>query len=238
MNAQERDQLNQLLKQLVEVRLAAKDPEAESLIREAATQQPDATYLLVQRTLLLDQALINAKTRIDDLQNQLQRSKTAQSNSFLSNDPWAQPAAAGSGPVPGVGSYQIPRNAQQPQQQQQQQQQATVAASPFGGGGSSFLGNVATTAAGVVAGSFLFQGIENLMGGGHHASGFGQQALNDHNVPDQTVINNYYGDDAKQLADNNDSHDSYADNSDSNDFFASNDDDSFVDDDTDDSSWA
>lgn len=237
MNAQERDQLNQLLKQLVEVRLAAKDPEAESLIREAATQQPDATYLLVQRTLLLDQALINAKTRIDDLQNQLQRSKTAQSNSFLSNDPWAQPAAAGSGPVPGVGSYQIPRNAQQPQQQQQQQQ-APVAASPFGGGGSSFLGNVATTAAGVVAGSFLFQGIENLMGGGHHASGFGQQALNDHNVPDQTVINNYYGDDAKQLADNNDSHDSYADNSDSNDFFASNDDDSFVDDDTDDSSWA
>jgi len=237
MNAQERDQLNQLLKQLVEVRLAAKDPEAESLIREAATQQPDATYLLVQRTLLLDQALINAKTRIDDLQNQLQRSQTAQSNSFLSNDPWAQPAAAGSGPVPGVGSYQIPRNAQQPQQQQQQQQ-APVAASPFGGGGSSFLGNVATTAAGVVAGSFLFQGIENLMGGGHHASGFGQQALNDHNVPDQTVINNYYGDDAKQLADNNDSHDSYADNSDSNDFFASNDDDSFVDDDTDDSSWA
>ncbi|MEQ1620713.1 MAG: DUF2076 domain-containing protein [Methylococcales bacterium] len=237
MNAQERDQLNQLLKQLVEVRLAAKDPEAESLIREAATQQPDATYLLVQRTLLLDQALINAKTRIDDLQNQLQRSQTAQSNSFLSNDPWAQPAAAGSGPVPGVGSYQIPRNAQQPQQQQQQQQ-APVAASPFGGGGSSFLGNVATTAAGVVAGSFLFQGIENLMGGGHHASGFGQQALNDHNVPDQTVINNYYGDDAKQLADNNDSHESYADNSDSNDFFASNDDDSFVDDDTDDSSWA
>jgi hypothetical protein len=242
MNTQERDQLNQLLKQLVEVKLAAKDAEAESLIREASARQPDATYLMTQRILILEQALNGAKVRIDDLQNQLQRNQSSQSNSFLSNDPWAQPVAANSSvPVPGAGSYQIPRNVQQPPQQQQQ---PSMGASAFGGG--SFLGNVATTAAGVVAGSFLFQGIENMMGG-HHSSGFGQQALNDHQ-PDQTVINNYYGDDAKQLADNNDhssnTNDYLADNNNGKDYLASNDDDSFQDndsfqdDDNSDSDWA
>ena len=124
--------------------------------------------------------------------------------------------------VPGAGNYQIPRNAAQ----QQQQQQLPAAASGFGVG-SSFLGNMATTAAGVVAGSFLFHGIENLMG--HHSSGLGQQSLNEH-VPEQNVVNNYYGDDAKQLADNKD------DNT-HNDYLASNDDDSFQDESSD-SDWA
>lgn len=36
--------------------------------------------------------------------------------------------------------------------------------------GSGFLGSVATTAAGVVAGSFLYHGIQNLMGANHGAS--------------------------------------------------------------------
>jgi hypothetical protein len=37
--------------------------------------------------------------------------------------------------------------------------------------GSGMMANLATTAAGVVAGSFLYQGIQNLMG--HHNTGFG-----------------------------------------------------------------
>ena len=36
--------------------------------------------------------------------------------------------------------------------------------------GSGFLGSVATTAAGVVAGSFLYHGIQNLMSSNHGAS--------------------------------------------------------------------
>ncbi len=210
MNLQEHDQLNQLLKQLGEVKLSAKDAEAEILIREAAAHQPDATYLLVQRTLLLEQALNSAKARIEELQNQLQNSQSLQRGGFLSNDPWAQ-AAVKAGPVPSAGSPQVPQYAPQ------------TNASAFGGGGSSFLGNVATTAAGVVAGSFLFQGIENLMG--HHSSGFGQQPSGEQ-FTEQTVINNNYGDDAGQQANNDDR----------NDYLASNDDDSFQDD-NDDSEW-
>lgn len=191
MNLQERNQLGQFLNQLSEVKLSAKDTEAETLIREAVAKQPDAAYLLVQRALLQDQALNAAKAQINDLQNQLQNAGT-QRGGFLGSDPWAQPAANNGG-VPSAGAYQVPRGA--PAQPQ--------SAGFFGGngGGSSFLGNIATTAAGVVAGSFLFQGIENLMG--HHggSSAWGQSSLGEHaSAADQTVINNYYGDDAIQQA--------------------------------------
>lgn len=229
MNAQERDQLNQLLNQLSEVKLAAKDEEAQTLINEAAARQPDAAYLLVQRTMLLEQALNSAKARIDELQNQLQKNQAAQNNSFLSNDPWAQASKAAL--VPGANNYQIPREASQ----------APAAAPAFGGGSSSFLGNVATTAAGVVAGSFLFQGIGSLLG--HHSGGFGQQGFGEH-APEQTVINNYYGDDAKQLADNSHNDNDQHDNNQNDDHVASNDDYNFQDDndtfqdDSDDSGWA
>lgn len=203
MNSQERNQLSQFLSQLSEVRLASKDAEAETLIDEAVAKQPDAAYLLVQRALLQDQALHAAKAQIAELQNQLQNAAGSQRSGFLGNDPWAQPVN-NSGSVPGAGNYQMPRAT--PVQQQ----------SPgfFGGGGaggSSFLGNVATTAAGVVAGSFLFQGIENLMGHHSGSSGWGQQAFGEHGTaPEQTVINNYYGDDAIQQASNEDTQDGYS----------------------------
>lgn len=202
MNSQERDQLGQFLKQLGEVKLVEKDHEAESLIHETVGRQPDAAYLLVQRALLLEQALNNAKARIDELQSHVQNNQAGQRGGFFGNDPWAQPAG-NSAPVPGAGSYQMPRYAAQPQPQQPQ-------AGAFGGG-SSFLGNIATTAAGVVAGSFLFQGIESLMGGhGHHGGGNWSQPWSDggDHVSEQTVINNYYGDDAVQMANqDNDSQD-------------------------------
>jgi len=201
MNLQERNQLNQFLSQLSEVRLSTKDAEAEALIQEAVARQADAAYLLVQRALLQDQALNAAKTQIADLQNQLQNSAGNQRSGFLGTDPWAQPTSNHAG-VPGVGNYQTPRTAPAP---------AQPAGFFGGGGGSSFLGNVATTAAGVVAGSFLFQGIESLMG--HHgaASGWGQQASGEHTAaPEQTVVNNYYGDDAIQQASAEHNNDDYS----------------------------
>ncbi|OQW78649.1 MAG: hypothetical protein BVN35_03030 [Proteobacteria bacterium ST_bin11] len=202
MNLQERNQLSQFLSQLNEVRLPTKDTEAEALIVEAVARQPDAAYLLVQRAMLQDQALQSAKAQIAELQSQLQSAGASQRSGFLSNDPWAQPAtnSGTTGAVPGAGNYQVPRG-------------PVPAQSPgfFGGGagGSSFLGNVATTAAGVVAGSFLFQGIESLMGH-HSAGGLGQQALGEQGVPEQTVVNNYYGDEAIEQARSSDNQDDYS----------------------------
>jgi len=234
MNQQEREQLNQLLKPLVEFKLGNKDAEAESLIRDAVARQPDAAYLLVQRALLLEHALNGAKARIEELQKQLQSSQAGPtSGSFLAADPWAQPSA-GSGPVPGAGGYQQPRYAAP-------SPQAPAGGGIFGGG-SGFLGNIATTAAGVAAGGFLFQGIENLFG--HHGSGFGGGGFGQSGFGgggfgqqpgseevNETVINNYYGEDAgqRQLADNSD-----LDNDNS---AFSGDDDSFSDDSSSDSDW-
>lgn len=218
MNSQERDQINHFLKLLIEFKLPQKDLEAENLIREAVAKQPDAAYLLVQRSLLLEQAVNNAQAKINALQEQLQERQAAPStSSFLGNDPWA-PVSNNSNAVPGASSYQAPVA------------QTVAGNSAFyrpaltntgGGFGSSFLGNVATTAAGVVAGSFLLQGIENLVG--HHGSGFNQQPVGEQ-ITDNTVVNNYYGDDAGQQ----DSSSDYLANDDSNSFLDDNDDSDWV----------
>ncbi len=187
MNPQERDQLTQFLKQLAEARIGDKNAEAEALIQETVAKQPDAAYLLVQRAMLVEQALNHAKMQISQLQAQVQNAQAGRGNNggFLGGgNPWAQSLDGGqaSAGVPGGGSYQIPRSAP-----------AVNAAPTAGGGVGSFLGNVATTAAGVVAGGFLFQGIENLLGG-HHSSGFSAWG-NDtptEQITEQTVINNYY----------------------------------------------
>lgn len=202
MNTQETFQLNQFLQQLAEVKLAEKDSDAERLIKDAVARQPDAAYLLVQRCLLQNQALQSAQAQIADLQTQLQQRSAA--NGFLNGDPWsaAKPAAG----VPGADNYRVPNQAANPAAQDFVRQAAPT---PGAGFGSSFLGNVASTAAGVVAGSFLFQGIENLLGHHQPASSWGQQASGGQQ-PEQTVINNYYGDNNEQLADNAEADDELA----------------------------
>ncbi len=226
MTPQERDQLTHFLKQLGEAQVGNKNAEAEALIRETVAKQPDAAYLLVQRTMLVEQALNAAKAQITQLQSQLQAAQTGSRNSgFLGGgNPWAQPLDAPTNPagVPGAGNYQVPRPA------------PVANAAPSTGGVGSFLGSMATTAAGVVAGSFLFQGIENLLG--HHqspySSSWGDPGAE--HVSEQTIINNYYDtpqDDA--FARNDDWSQS---DDDVGDFLAGNDGDSMFDD-NDDSSW-
>lgn len=238
MTPQEREPLTQLLKQLTDARVGEKSAEAEALIRESVAKQPDAAYLLVQRAMLLEQALNTAKAQIAQLQNQLQSQAQANqpANSrggFLGgSNPWAQSLDAGANPVgvPGAGNYQLPRAAAP----------AYAAPAPTGGVGS-FLGSVATTAAGVVAGGFLFQGIENLLGS-HHDGGM-SSAWGDHggnsggeHVSEQTIINNYYDTPADSALTRNDA---WQQPDEVGDFLAGNDPDPLLDDDdgNDDSGW-
>lgn len=181
MNANERQLLTRFLDQMKKAGHVEKDPEADTLIQSAIKDQPDAAYLLVQRTLLLEQALDNAKSRISSLE-QTARPPT----SFLAGqqaDPWG---AAPSAPA----VRQAPPAYAQPVQPQAYAQPSAP--------GSSFLGNVATTAAGVVAGSFLFQGIENLMHSGHGSPGWGNDVGAQDHLTENTTINNYYGSDPGQ----------------------------------------
>lgn len=167
MTPQESQALQTLLSQLVEVRGIEKDPEADALIRRAVAQQPDAAYLLAQRSLILEQAVEAAKQRIAALERQssLPAASSAGSRSFLDANAWGRSSASTAGsPVPGYpahaseyGRHGVPGK----------QGGFLQGRSPgmFGGGGGSFLGTMAATAAGVAGGAFLFQGLGNLLDG-------------------------------------------------------------------------
>jgi len=150
MNPSDEKTLQDFLGQLVQARGVTKDPQADALIQRAVAEQPDAAYLLVQRALLVEQALGNAKARIAELERQT----TKGSGGFLDANTWgnsAQSNSASTAPVQGA---------------------AQPARSGFlGGAGGGMLGTIAATAAGVAAGSFLFHGIGNLLDHGGAASG-------------------------------------------------------------------
>ena len=177
MNPQEREQLTHFLQQLTQAQAGQKDAEAEALIRDAAARQPDAAYLLVQRAMQLEQALQIVQSQANRLQAELEQMRSGARSGFLDQaNAWGRPAAVQS----------APNAAAQPQVQ------APPAASPAASWGSGILGNVATTAAGVVAGSFLFQGIGNLMGHHQSGAGFGANATQPTPASENMVINNYY----------------------------------------------
>lgn len=158
MNPSDEKTLQDFLGQLVQARGVAKDPDADALIQRAVAQQPDAAYLLVQRALLVEQALGNAKARIAELENQGGRS----GGGFLDASQWGNSAQSRpSNPVPGIGQGSYQQNG--PTGSVPQAQPAKRGGF-LGGAGGSMLGTVAATAAGVAAGSFLFHGIGNLLG--------------------------------------------------------------------------
>jgi hypothetical protein len=149
MNPSDEKTLQDFLGQLVQARGVTKDPQADALIQRAVAEQPDAAYLLVQRALLVEQALGNAKARIAELERQT----TKGSGGFLDANTWGNSAQSNpSSP------------AQAPAQGAVQGTAAPARSGGFlGGAGGGMLGTIAATAAGVAAGSFLFHGIGNLL---------------------------------------------------------------------------
>ncbi len=155
MNPQERELLTSFLQQMSQAQSGPKDAEAQALISAACARQPDASYLLVQRAMQLDYALQATQAQSAKLQAQIDQMRPATPAGFLDNpNAWGRVApapAAAAAIAPAAGQPRV---------------QPGPAAAPMRGSswGSGMLGTVATTAAGVVAGSFLFQGIQGLMG--------------------------------------------------------------------------
>lgn len=178
MTDHERNLLNQFLQQLMQARVETKDPEAEMLIRNAVSRNPDAPYLLVQRALIVDQAVEAANARIAQLQQQLDRATSGQRSpaggSFLGDQAWgrspsqgaAMPAAAGmpAATAPTGRGGLLSRLRGDPQPGYGAPAYAPGMAAPGGSRMGSFLGTAAATAAGVAGGAFLFHGLSNLMG--------------------------------------------------------------------------
>lgn len=183
MTPQETDALKNFLQQLVAAQAGPKDPAAEQQIQLAQARQPDALYLLVQRAMIQDQALTEAQSRIASLQAEVQRLQEQNSSSFL-NSGWGNSSRVSAGHSSLSQGFSQAQNYPAPN--------SWSAAAPASGG-SSWLGTMAATAAGVAAGAFLFQGLGNLMGGGHAAS---QSASNLNSAGQSDLLPGYFDDKA------------------------------------------
>jgi hypothetical protein len=143
MTPDERNLLQTFLSDLAQAPASAKDPEAERMIQDAMRANPNAAYLLVQHAILSDQALHAAQAQLEA------QSQSPPQAGFLQPNAGAgygyQAAPQGGAPWAGQGG--------QP-----------VQSSPFGAssGLGGFLRSAGTMAAGVAAGDFLAQGIENI----------------------------------------------------------------------------
>jgi uncharacterized protein len=174
MNDNERQRLSRFLDQLREARASQPDAEAEGLIRDVVAANPDASYLLVQRAMLLEQALSSAKQQLARVTRRTDPALHG-GRSPGRADPWVSGGAVRTSESASPAASSVPRY-------------AVPSAATSGG----FLGNIATTAAGVVAGSFLYQGIEHLLGHGTNDDGIHGAGLQ---PVEETTINNFYGSD-------------------------------------------
>jgi hypothetical protein len=164
MTPDERTLIATLFDRLNQAAAQPKDAEADEFIRTRVSQQPSTPYLLVQSTLVMQQALAAAQSRIADLEKQLtasNRPNQEAGGSFLSG--MANVFGVGQSPSqqPPLRSLQTP-----PPLPSQPSPRSTFAPPPLSqaSGGGGFLQNALSTAAGVAGGALLFQGIQNLMG--------------------------------------------------------------------------
>jgi hypothetical protein len=182
MTPQERELLIQLFDRLASLENAPRDPDAERAIIDGLRRAPNATYALVQTALVQDEALKRANERIEALEAQLGGGSAARPAGFLDS---MRNALLGPHETARTGSVPSVRPAPQSAPDLREQAAFAAGAPPPGApwrqgpsfGGGSFLGTAASTAAGVIGGSLLLDGIRSMMGHGPGAFGIADPAL-------------------------------------------------------------
>jgi hypothetical protein len=179
MTPGERKLVVELFDRLATLEDAERDSDAERLVRDGMRQAPNAPYALVQTVLVQDEVLKRANARIRDLEGENQA--PARDTSFLGSMrdglfgardgrgsvPSVRPdagssAPGGSSPWRTAGAQPFPAS---PASAPPGSPAPAPSAAPMGMGGS-FLGTAASTAAGVIGGALLLDGIRSMMG--HH----------------------------------------------------------------------
>lgn len=176
MTPEENQLVDELFDRLAKLETMPRDPAAERLIADGEKRAPHAVYALVQTALLQDEALKRANARIEELQAQVSGAEEPEQRqgSFLDS---MRDAAFGRreprGSVPSVraAGYQPPAG------YPPQTAAPPYAAAPAFGSGGSFLGTAASTAAGLIGGALLLDGIRSMFG--HHLGGHDANALGD-----------------------------------------------------------
>ncbi len=185
MTPEERELINGLFERMRSFGAPEKDRDAEALISQGVRATPDAAYMLVQSVLVQEQALQEAGSRIQALEEQVRdlqggRERTSGSGSFLGGLLGTGRAASEprSGSVPQIGARATPsayddRRPWSPPQNAPPQQPA----SPPQAAGGGFLRSAMATAAGVAGGMLAAGAIRDMLGGGSaHANTACQQS--------------------------------------------------------------
>jgi uncharacterized protein len=201
MTPQERQMVADLFDRLASLEGGPRDPDAERAMREGLAHAPNAVYALVQTVLLQEEALKRANTRIEELEHAVNPGPAqTQSGGFLdsmrnvfagqsrgsvpsvrtgggqgtsgqgSSGAWG---ASPPPPPPPPGYQPQPGYPPPPGYMQGPPVGAPMMGAPMMGGGGSFLGTAAATAAGVIGGSMLLNGIRNAFGAGGSHQTFG-----------------------------------------------------------------
>ena len=185
MTPQERQLVDELFDRLATLENSPRDPDAERAITEGLRRAPHAVYALVQTTLVQDEALKRAHARIEELEGGGQPEEpprgfldnmrdslfgreeprrgsvpNARTGGLGSSGAWSSGQGGPPPPPPGYGpdaGYGQPQGGYG----------YGPGPSPVGSGGS-FLGNAAASAAGVIGGAMLLNGIRSMFG---HSSG-------------------------------------------------------------------
>ena len=240
MTPQERQLIDDLFDRLARLENAPRDGEAMSAIMQGLRKAPNAVYALVQTTLVQDEALKRADSRIQELeaatgqQNQPARIPRFDARRDFRAEPATRPGSPGSVPnvrAPEIGGSrpawntgqvlqqgQPPGQYNQPAYAQPYGAQPPQQQSPFGGGGGSFLGTAAAAAVGVVGGSMLAGSLRSMMGGGGgNQQSFGDTAGHSGGIEDRRPWSDQSGGNLARDAGVNDigSSNQRADNSDS-----------------------
>jgi uncharacterized protein len=177
MTPQERQLIAELFERLSSLETTPRDPAAERAIADGLARAPNAIYPLVQTVLVQDEALKRANDRIQELEsgsadapNENPGFLDSMRGALFGRDTTAR------GSVPSVSSSR-PSETRPSETMQTMQGAPTAPYAGYGGpppvmgGGGSFLGNAASTAAGVIGGSLLLGGIRSMFG--EHRGAFG-----------------------------------------------------------------
>ncbi|MBA8834887.1 DUF2076 domain-containing protein [Rhizobium leguminosarum] len=221
MSPEERQLLTALFDRVRTAAATPRDRDAEALIDQATREQPSATYYLAQAVIVQEKGLEAAANHIKELEEHVRQLEAGvsehrqaeQGGGFLSsifgNTQTQQPAPVPSNPGPWgqSRSYDDPRDGnvrQTPQQPTGPWSQQAYAPSA----GGSFLRGALGTAAGVAGGMLLANSLSGIFGNHMSSLGwgspFGANPFGNASAPtEETVINNYYGnDDTRQASDN------------------------------------
>ncbi|OWV76682.1 ABC transporter substrate-binding protein [Rhizobium sp. R339] len=224
MSPEERQLLTALFDRVRTAEATPRDREAEALIDQATRTQPSATYYLAQAVIVQEKGLEAAANHIKELEEYVRQLEAGSSDhrqaeqgggflsSIFGNTQTQQPAPVPSSPAnPGPWgqprAYEEPRydsNARQTQQPSGPWSQQAYAPSA----GGSFLRGALGTAAGVAGGMLLANSLSGIFGNHMSSLGwgspFGANPFGNASAPtEETVINNYFGnDDTRQASDN------------------------------------